>query len=542
MSLVAVPDLGTLDNDVIDTKLAESLARLQTLFPNINFTAGVFRELIVNPHAILEASLQAVVDEYESNMAPAEVLADPDAAPAWALESVLARWRLERDPATAARGSIAIVRSVETTLTLPTAFVFTANGVGFVTESVYSIKTDEEAIESTTDILAQKVSDGRWLAFIPVVAQDAGVTGLLKLGAPVVPEQTIENLITSYAASDFVGGSDADTGAELLAKLALAAAAPCLSGPTNMKAWLLKFFPVAVNSSVVGAYFAEMLRDRHWIWPTGGGGKVDWYVRTQREYQDLSVTLSATLLEKFSDGSGTWQLSLSRDTASGFFEIISILPEGSEDAGSFPITSDVRSYDVTEDEDAPEIESALEAVYSSFQTGIIQFHDTTTDTSSLTVGATASYDVVARIMPIIKNIQDAILADTSRPAAGDILVKAPVPAFTTVDARITLNLSSEVTLGALQQAAADAVNMESFSGKLHVSRLHKAIQTLLGEDGDIEFLTVRARIRRPDGTHISLAERDLLLVPDEPENMVTANTVQFMAKAADISIELVRIS
>lgn len=542
MSLVAVPALDSLNGDVINAKLAESITRLQVLFPNINFTAGVFRELIVNPHSILEASLQAVVDEYEANMAPAEVLANPDAVPAWALESVLARWRLERDPATAARGSIAIVRSVETTLTLPTAFVFTANGVGFVTESVYSIKTDEASLESTTDILAQRISDGRWIAFIPVVAQEAGVTGLLKLGAPVVPEQPIENLITAYAASDFVGGSDADTGAELLAKLALAAAAPCLSGPTNMKAWLLKNFPAAVNSSVVGAYFAEMLRDRHWIWPTGGGGKVDWYIRTQREYQDVTVTLSATLVEKFNDGSGTWQLSLSRDTASGFFEIVSILPEGSEDIGSFEITSDVRSYDTTDDEDAPEIEAAVEAVYSPFQTGIIQFRDTTTDTSLLSVGATASYDVVARVMPFLKSIQDAILADTSRPAAGDILVKAPIPAFTTVDARITLDLSSSVTLGALQQAAADAINMEGFTGKLHISRIHKALQTLLGEDGDIEFLTVRARVRRPDGTHISLAERDLLTAPDEPENMVTANTVQFMSKADDIAIELVRIS
>lgn len=542
MSLVAVPDLSTLDNEVINTKLAEGIVRLQAIFPNIDFTAGVFRELIVNPHSILEASLQAVVDDYEANMAPAVVLANPDTAPAWALDSVLARWRLERAPATAARGNIAIVRSVETTLTLPTAFIFTANGVPFVTESVYSIKTDEALIEATTDILAQEVSEGRWLAFIPVVAQEEGITGMLKRGTPVVPEQTIESLVTAYAASDFVGGEEADTGTELLAKLALAAAAPCLSGPVNMKAWLLKNFPSAVNSSVVGAYFAEMLRDRHWIWPTGGGGKVDWYIRTQREYQDLSVTLQGTLIEKLSDNTGVWQLTITRDIASGFYEVVSVLPEGSDELGSLSITSDVRSYNTTEDEDAPEIEHALEAVYSPFQTVIIQFHDIRTSVSALTVGDTAAYDLVLRGMPILKNIQDAILADTTRNAAGDVLAKAPVPAFTTVDARISLALSSEVTLGDLQQVAADAINTENFSGKLHLGRIYKALQNLLGDDGDIEFMTVRARIRRPDGTYISLTDQDLLTVPDEPENMVTANTVQFLATSDDITIELVRTS
>jgi hypothetical protein len=542
VALVAVPDLSTLDNDVISTKVDESITRLQEIFPNIDFTAGVFRELIVSPHAILETALDEVVGEYEGNMAPADVLADPDAAPEWALDSVLARWRLERSPATPARGDIAILRSSETTLTLPTAFEFSANGVIFVTESVYSIKSDEDLVEATSDILATEVTPGRWLAFVPVVAQEAGVNGLLRRAAPVVPEQTIDSLVTAYAASDFVGGADADTGEELLNKLELAAAAPCLSGPSNMKAWLLKFFPTAVDSSVVGAQFPEQLRDRHWIWPTGGGGKVDWYIRSQREYQLLTITLSAVLVEKISDTVSNWQLALTRSIGTGFYDVIAVLPQGSSDAGTFDILSDIRSYDTTEDEDAPEIENAIEAVYSAFQTGNVIFQDTLTNVATATAGDRASYDVTMRVFPTLKSIQDAIQADTTRPAAADVLVKAPVPAFTAVDARLTLKLTSAVTLGQLQQAAADAINSEGFTGKLHVSRVHQAVQNLLGTEGNIEFLTVRAQLRRPDGTTVAITGADLLLIPDEPGNMVTENTGQFMAKASDIQIELIRVS
>lgn len=542
MSLIELPSLDSLDVLEVQEAADTIATRFQEKFPAVNLPAGVVRELLIDPHGQLATLLQELIDEYESNMTPADVLANPDTSPEWALNALLANWRLTRNPATAARGEIAVLRNVGTTLTLPTGFSFSGDGQDFVTETVYSIKSDEALVTSSTDILATQVGADRWLAYVPVVASVPGAAGMLQRGVPVLPGEIIEGLITAYAASDFAGGADADSGEVLTSKLELAASAPSLSGPVNMQAWLLKNFPSVVRSSVIGFGYAEMLRDRHWIWPSSGGGKVDWYIRTENEYQDLQVQLTASLAEKLPDNTGIWQVNLPRTIGSGFYDIISVLPAGSSDAGSLQITTDQRSYATTGDEQTPEIADVLEAVYSTYQTGAVRFHDPAVNVAALSLGATGTYDLIVRCVPSLKAIQDMVQTDTTRPAAADVLVKAPVPCFVTVRLKATVPVGSVVTAGQLQQALADAVNAEPFTGKLHVARLYKAAQDLLGVNGTIEFLEARGRLRLPDGSFVPLIGRDTLNVPENAELMTTANTVQFFAKAADCSVQLTTIS
>ena len=539
MSLTVASLLG-LDPVTVRQTLAEITAMVQEANPTIDVKRGVIHDLVLYMESLLATATQTNIDRYNQARSLLEITADPTLADTDIVNSVLSMFRIDRKPGTTSVGRITLVMSRKNTFTIPAGGQFTANGQTFLAATVFTAQDDPALVVGPNDRYLLPLSDGTFAVTIDVTAADVGTAGRLVKDTLLQPVDTYTGFVKAYATSDFSGGSDIETNSQLLDRLLYGIAAKCLSNRINMDALLREqpTFAEVVADSIIGMGDPEMLRDRHWIWPTGGGGRMDWYVRTQEQVQRLTLTKTATYLGRNNDGTSTWQFSLGRDDVPGFYDVIQIKRLDSVSLGGYEISSETRSHDLTGQAWVPDIKTTDESAYSRYQTTTIQFIDTDTDVAGLTAGeATADYALTVRHMPLIADIQDFMSTRRVKPGAADLLVRAPVPCFVGLSFAVQRRATDQMPdVDEIARRLAHTVNTYGFTGRLPASLLTETVHTYLTGSSAISAIDMRGAIRRPDGTIKSLRSSETLVIPLEPDAMVTPRTVAFLLDPADVAI------
>lgn len=534
-------DLRTLDSEGVQQLLTNLTSQLQELNPELDLKRGVFHDTVLYYHAVLEAAIRANLERYQSARSLQQIEADPSLADVDVVNQVLSNWGVSRREGTKAVGSVTIELSAAQSVTVPVGFAFQANGKEFVSTAAFTARTSEAQISSETDRLLQPLSNGNWAFTVDVEASEIGSDYKLNSGDLIVPVRSLVNYVTSYATSSFEDGLNTETNAELLTQLQNGISAKSLSNRAGMRALVasLPEFASVTNQSIVGYGDPEMLRDRHTIFPISYGGRVDWYVRGQSQLERTSLTTTAKLLS-ISGTTSTWQLAIDRNTYPGFYEVTKIRRSGDVVLNSgFEIIEDNRSNDLTGDDFIPDITNVAEGAYSPFQTTIIKFVDTVSDTTSLTVGQTAEYVCEIVGVPLLGEIQAFVSSRDIRSYAADVLVKAPVPCF--VEVTLTINKAAGEptpdTTG-IKAAILNEINAVGFIGRLDGSKIVDRVHGFIANSSSVTELDLFGRIRRPDGSLQYLRSSDSLVIPEQPDKMVSAKTVQFFAEMSTISINV----
>jgi len=150
---------------------------------------------------------------------------------------------------------------------------------------------------------------------------------------------------------------------------------------------------------------------------------------------------------------------------------------------------------------------------------------------------------VLRGMPQVDAAQDYLGGREVRPPMSDVLAKAAVPCFTGVSMTLNVKTGSPVDVPAVQAAVAAAVNALGFSGGVAASLIAQVVHDAVGPAlVSITGTGLTGRVRRPDGTSVYLADPSHLVAPDDPANMVTAQTVAFLLGATDVAITLLPVA
>lgn len=535
-----VENLAELDADKVQQTHALLTALLQEDHPTLELRRGLLHDLLAYYGGILHAARREEIDRLRRSSSLRAISADPSLADEETVDNVLSNFGLTRATGTAAVGTITIIVSRLSSVTIPSGSLFTANGISFRADTAYVARTSSDNLQSDTDRVLTPLSDGTYSFTINVTATTVGTAGLLTKDTLLVPSTPPVNFVRAYATSDFTGGVDTETNADLLLRQAEGLSVKTLSNRGTMTALLREAFPQLLHGSVIGYGDAEQLRDKHSLWPTAHGGRVDWYVRTQQLPQRLTLTLTGTLLTKHSDNTGTWQVALDRDAAPGFYDVVSIAPaDVTEFTGTLAISLETRGVDLTAipGELTPDIVTVVEGTYSRYQTAVVQFRDTETDVTDLAVGATAEYSVTVRLQPELAALQSFVNTRSQRFVAGDTLIRGVVPCF--VSLAFTLHGESGLALPdgtAIQNALAAYVNTLGFRGRLEASALADLIHDYLPAGMALSAIDMFGQIRRPAGTVRSLRSTEALIVPDESASMVSARTVGFILEPADVRI------
>jgi len=511
--------------------------------PNIDVKRGVLHDLLFYYSAILSAATQENIDRLRKSGSLFEINKDATLADTDVVDRVMSNFLLTRRSGTLAAGTVTVVVSELQSFTLPSGGIFEGGGEQFATAAAHAIRTSAVNIQSTNDRALAPIGDGNYSFTVDVVALEDGSAAMLSKDTTVVSAASIPNLVRAYVTSDFAGGLNSETNSELLARIQEGLSCKSLSNRVNMMALLRNdaSVPGLVASSVIGYGDVEMKRDQHSILPVSFGGRADWYVKTQGQPTLQSLTKTATLISTDSANRGTWQFSVARDDAPGFYDIKTIKPAAVDNySGTFNVTMDTRGFDnaTVLGELTPDIETSKEAAYSRYQTAVIQFYDSDTDTTALTVGVTTqSYSVAIRVMPSVAAVQSLVGGRDVRNYAGDVLVKAAVPCF------VSLGFTLQGKMGAIlpdpdiiRSALARFVNNLGFVGRLNTSSLFDIIHNYLPDNVACSAIDILGQIRRPDGTIKPLRSSEAIVIPSEPDGMVTARTTTFILNLEDIAI------
>tara|TARA_R110000824_G_scaffold16491_4_gene68429 strand:+ start:2265 stop:3926 length:1662 start_codon:yes stop_codon:yes gene_type:complete len=541
---IKVQDLSTLTVTEVQQAQEFITQLVQEQNASVDAKRGVLHDLLFYFSGVLSTANQTNIDRYRKSNNLKSIEADPTLADADVVDNLLSNYGITRREGTTATGTLTIVVSALSPVTIPNGGSFTADGKSFSTSAAYLARTEAANVVSDTDRLLTVTSDGNYSFTIPVVAAEIGAESLLAKDTLALPSFTIVNFVKSFASATFVGGVNVETNKELIARLNEGIAAKAMSNRINMSALLKEQVGLEniVNSSIIGYGDKEMLRDQHSIFPLSFGGRVDWYIRTEEQIKEVTLTKTASLVQDVGSNRGSWQLVFTRDDVPGFYDVVQVAPSDSLTyAGTFKITEDSRGTDLTNigGELVPDITSTVEGVYSRFQTASIRFTDDVTDTSTLTVGtSTKDYSVVVRYMPLIKEAQTFASSRNHRNYAGDLLIKAPIPCFVGLSFVIRTGAeSSGADLSAIKSALSSFVNTLGFCGRLPASALNDVVYNyLVGDCVGLSSINMTGSIRKPDGTISLLSSDEVLIIPDEGVNMVTGRTTAFFLSPSDIAI------
>ena len=543
---IEVLSLSELDSDKVQQSFDFIRELTQEEHPNLEVRQGVLADHLLLPSASHAVAKQEEIDRVRRSNSIAAINADPTLADEEITDKTVSNYLLTRKTGQAAVGNVTIVVSKLLSVTVPNGAVFEGNGKQFQTTTVYTARTSQENVQGENDRVLSPTGDGNYSFTITVTAVVQGVAGEISKDTTLVPQTQIANFVKSFAASDFLGGQDAETNTQLMSRVDLGLSAEVLSGRNNMTSLLSGSFPSLVSDSIIGFGDVEQQRDQRSLFPLSFGGRVDWYVRTRDLPQQVGLTISATLIAKGSDNRGTWQFGVGRDVAPGFYDVFSIrLPSSTEVAGTYDITKEVRSLDTTPvaGELLPDVVSLQEGAFSRYQATVVQFKDTDTDVTSMTLGDTQDYAVTLRAMPDIAAIQTQVGGRGSRNYAGDVLVRATIPCFVSVAFTIQAPAGAELPEPfAIQDDLATYVNSLGFCGRLPASALSDIIHNHLASKVHVSAIDMNGQIFRPDGSVRHLRDTEVLIIPDESENMLTSRTVCFILNPEDVVISAATVN
>lgn len=513
---------------------------LEEEYPSLDTSDGrVIREMVINVAAILNTESRDDIENLRNSFSPLTIAEDPDLADDDIVDEVYSNYGIERFEGSKASGLIAVILSNLVTTSVPDDTVFTNNGLNYVVTQPYIGVTTADAVGSSTERLIEERPDGSYVFTVPVVAENVGESYLAKRGERFTATPAIVGAIDLQAAIDFEGGTSAETNAELVERTQQGVAPKVFSARAQVAALIQDAYPGVIDVSQVGFGDVEMLRDRNNIFAASQGGKTDIYVQTAVVPTEIKVTKTCTYM-----GNQTWQFSMLRDDAPGFYLITAVVYKDlTAFDGSLAVTSEVRGYDTTLETDwVQQITDAQEGMYTRYQTAVVQFTDPLT-AEDASVGDTAEYDVYVTRMPDIQGINDLTVDRQKRPNNGDYLPKAPVPAFAAVSLRIYQRSgTSAPDTAAIKSAIASRINNLGFSiGRLPMTLVVDAAQGLLESGGTsvISPVDMYAFIYPPDTApngRILLRDIHELVIPSLPDRGVSQRTTVFYLPESAIQV------
>lgn len=542
-----ITSFDELDPARVEAMIATMAQLMAEKHPEVELTRGVFHDLVLYFNGLLNAAVRENIDRVLQSNSLLKITENPALADAAVVDSVLSNFNVTRNEGAPATGAATVIFGlpVQTTILPITQFSVDSTETTFTPTAAFTVLPPGAVATSENERVMTDVGDGTYAATITVRATSVGLAGNVRRGAELLPNGGLNNVVTIYAAADFIGGKEAEANEDYLGKLRNGLAAKTLGGRDSYVASILSRpeFANTAAISVLGFGDQEQQRDQHGIVPMSGGGKVDIYVQTNTYAQDYDHLLTATYVGPGPTGT-IWQLTIGRDVSPGFYEIGRIANPNDAGSTGYGVTQDTRNADLTDVDFVPDILYAKEGVYTRYQTAVIRFEDTDTlPISSLVPGVSKKlYSVTTRALPFIYDIQNFVGSREHRPRGADVLVKAAVPCFTKISFEVRKPVSGATPdVTEIAQAVAGAVGRIGFSGELPASTLSSAAHQYLPAGYSLGPIDMFGRIRKPDGTTMYVRDNTILRLPNDPDSLVTSKTTAFLTSPADVTISVVTV-
>jgi hypothetical protein len=350
----------------------------------------------------------------------------------------------------------------------------------------------------------------------------------------------IADLVSIMAASNFVGGRDANTLQDLIDAVFANTAARTLGSRDQITAFVQNRAEIGNirQVGVIGFGDPELSRDYHPFLPMHAGSKADVYLASEYYPSTQTVETSATVTDS-GQGKDTLTIGLSRDVSPGYLRILDIID--SETGDAYTIESEIRGFDNTPiaGEQVPYLENATDASFSRFQTATVTISRPTPEGAVVNSGDNRQVQITFQRVPAIDVAQTLMSNRSNRYTGGDILVRSAIPIFLDIRIRLISQFPTNVPATEdLTQAVTDEILRRPMRAKLYRSDVVQAISRYLPNDlavGEIEYSGV---LIKTDGSSHKLLSKDDFACPYSPSEQLTPRTVAMYTAPSKVNISL----
>lgn len=537
---ILFPDLNSLPLADVTAARALLIQRLQEKSPIADFRRGVLHDLLINLESVIHAAQEIYADKFRKSGSVQAIEADPALADPSLVDSVLSNFLITRKIGTKVRGEVTVVMLSSKASVVAINSVFVAFGKNYKAISTFSAKISASSLISSTDRLVFPIGDGSYGFNITVEAELEGKGYELKQNDRLEMVNPVGGIVLAFAASDFSNGTDIETNLELISRLREGLASKNFSNKHSLSALIKSNFLTVKDVGSFGFGAPEQIR-YHGVFPVAQGGRVDAYIRHDGLPSKTTIEAEASLVEQRLTG-GVWQVSFDRETLPGFYEAVRIvrLKDSSNQSiqYGYEVINTIKDFDISDDDTgfSPEIEIAVEAAFTRYQTVTLQFLDTDTS-ADLEIGTKADYSFTLRGQKSLDEIQKLLNGEDVRPTGSDILVRAAIPFDVKVSVVVhNRNRDYVVPVDVIKNKLFDYVNSIGFGSKLYESNLISVIQNQLTEDQSIDSIDLRGRVVYPSGRIRYINGRVSLSVPEDPLNLVTSKNTSYFLDKSDVQV------
>lgn len=526
--------------NISDELLAEYIFVIQqqylTLAPDADVSIGSnIYELVIRPTAAILASNEVSLDTLRQNYS-LQLLAESDNPDDDMADKLAANFRLTRKEGSRGHGVVSFYSKSSANVYISAGTIFDAGGVEVTTEYTYvGIKPENIGDKEDTDIIKYRpmiqFDANTWVFTVPVVTLENTPVSV-ESGVTVTSEITFTDITKMEVASAIAGGSGPETTQELVERVRYGITAKVPSGKAHIEALMTEADLSVLETAVFGMGDPEMLRDRNNPFLISTGGRVDACIKT------LSLPATSILpLEAVTEDGLNWTMFVDRSVAPGWYYIDSIVYPGHTS-----VITDIQDlevfYSYQQAEYGPEVFSAVTARYSIYQTARVNFKYAGTD---FTGPGKAVFMVTFNHMPNLEPVQEFFNDPAIRSNQQDLLVKAPVAAFLSLDIRLkNTGTESTIDIEALKNHLAISINNFHIGrGFISAADLAIIINQLNANLLVSCPLSMTLSTYLPDGTvYAYTSTNGMVQAHEDLEQGVTAKNTAFFCKTSDINIEV----
>ena len=531
---VNLTSLDALDDASVNTRLERLTSIIEDLSVGVEVRRGVFHDLILRMYAAIGQAYSDATDTVVYSVTPVLSLQNSGAIDSALLTAAADSQGVTRLNGSTAAGTVTIVVSSDRSILVPRGVVFTDDdGRRVVTLQAFAARTSGSVVQSLTDRVLTRRSDGNYEFTVSATAETEGLAGNIPTGTVFTSVSTpIPDYVTSFVATDFSGGSNVETDTQLLARLLQAIPASSLSSRASVASVLgrMATVPELQAVSTIGYGDCELQRGGTAI---GRANKADSYLRTSTLPSVVEVPVEATVVE-LSDGlAATWQFAMSRDDAPGFYRIASI----SDSLGTvFSEIKTERGFDNSpiQDQLVPDIRDATQAAFSRFSTATVRC---ISPSAGISLGDTRTLTVRAVVMPYIAEAQAALGSREHRFVGGDHLVRAAIPMFVSVGIQVQQRPGVVLTdPTAIKLAVANEFNFAGFATKVYSSRISTIANNLLPSGAFVSRVDFLTETLLPSGEICRVRGTDNVEVKTDCGLSVSGRTVVFICDPNNVRV------
>lgn len=532
--------LESLTDEQLQEQAQLLIAMLRTRYPRLDLRRGtVLRDLLVDADAAVGAMFAAQAAEQRES---SSLLALSERADAGEevdqddVNAVLSNFNMKSVSGTKAHGYVRIAVSTSNVHTVLAGVIFhTVDDVSFV--------VTKDVVASTSPASGQVMQYAGvtgWWFLVPVEAEENGSGGNLEQGTALDPETAIADFVSASAYGTFSGGSDLEALDKTVARIGSSLSVRSLTTRTAVESQLRDRFdgtesPI-VAVSLCGYGNAAQLRDKHNLFGTAVGGRVDVYVRNFTALPVVSLTKTGTRT-----ADGVYEIDVGHEEVPGMIAVKSVTDANSSALASYEFQAAFSADPDTwhdfslADGDCRE---AANTVWRDLRLTLTQVPDPENGAGS------KEFRVSLVALPKAEEIQDYVDDGLVRNVGSDFVVRGPMVVNVSVRAVVRHSYAVPFDTSAAVAAICEHVNTSGFVGRLTRSEIATILTNLGATSVDLhdESGMLHGYVYDAAGDLHTLSGDALDLdVARDPKAMLTKDTAVFVVEPENVQITTIPV-